>query len=229
MTITRVQGNKKGTSTTNSIVLTLDSTPAAGNLLIAVIGNVSTGSLRTVTGITQTNVAWTLQKANNYGNAYNAEIWAGVVSASAGTSITVALTGNADYGAVVNVCEYSGLLTTGYLDQTGEADDASSPFSTGTTGTTTQAEELWIGAITVYHGTVPDQSSPTNSFSLLDGAKYTYMSSGYLEKIVSSTGTAEVSVTAYAWDTVPGCIATFKASVPASGMQLFTLITQMVY
>jgi hypothetical protein len=42
--------------------------------------------------------------------------------------------------------EYTGLLYASPLDQTGTASGRSTTVSTGTTATTTVANELWIGA-----------------------------------------------------------------------------------
>jgi hypothetical protein len=74
-----------GSTNTNSLALTLGSTPTNGNLLILVSGRDDNG---TISSITQTNVTWTLvAKATA---APMVEVWKGVVSASPGTGITVA-------------------------------------------------------------------------------------------------------------------------------------------
>ena len=79
---------------------------------------------------------------------------------------------------------------------------------TGTTATTTQAKELWIGGITVEASA--SQTTPTNGFTLLDGATTGVSTSvAYLENIVSTTGTAS-SGTTISSNSYVGCIATFK-------------------
>lgn len=212
-TITRVQGNARGTSATSTISVTMASTPTNGNVLVAIIGISNWyAPLLNVSSINQTGVTWTKQISETESNYYSdIEIWLGVVSSGASTSITINLSGAPYPGAVADVCEYSGVATTSFLDKTAVNTDSTQYPDTGTTGTTTQATELWIGGcMSVANAT---QSSPRNGFALLDGAVYsTYMSLAYLEKIVSSTGTANSGTTTgiQRW---AGCIATFKASV----------------
>jgi hypothetical protein len=215
MAITRVHGNDRQQTTGSSITVNLANTPTAGNVLIAVVSTHSSGAAVTVTGITTTNVAWTKQHSNSSGSI-NVEIWLGVVSASAGTSTQASFSGSAGVLAVINVCEYSGLVTTSTLDKTAINNGSSATTDTGTTAATAQDEELWVGAIhTESWGT--EQTSPTNGFTLLDGDYESYWSGsqGYFEKIVASTGTANTgsSTGDYSW---VGCIATFKAIVAAS-------------
>lgn len=211
MAITRVQGNKKGISNTSSITITLDSAPINGNALVAVITNEDISSLCTVSSISQSGVTWTKQESNSLevpaGLFHDIEIWFGVVGSGASSSLTVTLSEVPEYGAVANVCEYSGLATSDFLDQTAFNSGVTSPTDTGTTDETTQADELWIGAIYARF----EQYTPTNGFTLMDGATFNFHSNAYLEKIVSSTGTAN-SGTTETQERWVGCIATFKAS-----------------
>jgi len=211
LAITRVQGNARGTSTSNSISVTMGSTPTSGNILVATIGIKDLNTYRTVSSISQTGCSWTRQvsKTSYSTDYFDVEIWFGVVSSGASASITITLTGTATC-SVADVCEYSGVLTTGFLDKTASATGYSNTPQTGTTATTTQANELWIGSTIVRVGAA--QSNPANGFTLLDGTNYSSMSLAYLEKIVSSTGQASSGTsTASTWDWA-GCIATFKAS-----------------
>jgi hypothetical protein len=208
--ITRVQGNARGTGTT-SVSVTMASTPTNGNVLVAVIGMNSYSASRTVSSITQTGVTWTYQirKGAVYNVYMSVEIWLGVVGSGASKSVAVALSGEAELGAVADICEYSGVATSSFLDKTATNSGHNAATNTGTTDTTTQANELWIGGTAAATYT---QSTPTNDFTLLDGAVYSFVSCAYLEKIVSSTGAANSGTTmstAYDW---VGCIATFKAA-----------------
>lgn len=224
MAITRVQGNARGTASfTDTINVTLSQAPANGNLLIAVIGGISSDKI--VSSISETGVTWTKQVSNLYASYYDVEIWAGVVGSDASANITVSCSGSENYW-VADVCEYSGLLTSGFLDKTATNQGFSASPNTGTTATTTQNDELWIGGIINYGDS--GQSSPTNGFTLMDGALFGQMELGYLEKIVSAIGEATTGVTIViqSW---AGCIATFKAAAAAGGMQLFTLINQEDY
>ncbi len=230
MSIVRRQGNKRGIAgNSSSLSITLDSTPGNGNMLIAAIGTY--GSYPPyVSSISQSNVTWTQQVTSSSWSLYGrrVEIWAGVVSYGVSPSSTLTIyLGDSGSGAnsdpiIADVCEYSGIVTSNFRDQTGTAlGSYTRPLSTGTTPTTTQPNELWIGGIfnvcDAANGN--NDSSPTNGFTMLDGAGSVYSqtkSLAYLEKIVSSTGTASCSVTGGAYSTYEayaGCIATFRGVV----------------
>jgi len=242
MAITRVQGNARGTGTGGTsfpVAATLSGAPVAGNILVLTGLGVNTSSTGDayyvyINSITQTNVTWTKQVGKRCTATEGAsptgiytEIWYGVVGASAGVTVTAnyvaaAATTN---GGIIDVCEYSGLLTSGFLDQTAtNVSLNSTTLSTGTTGNTTQNDELWIGA-TGGAGALSatTQSSPTNGFTLLDGADLNisgyHQSLGFLEKIVSSTGTANSGTTAATAVDSACCIATFKATA-AGGLSI---------
>jgi len=206
--ITRVQGNARGTSTTSPIPVTMASTPTSGNVEVAVIALHSyTSILRTVTSITQTGVTWTYQIRQANG-VLGVEIWFGVVGSGASTSISISLSGTI-YNGIADVCEYSGVATSSFLDKTATNTGSSKSPDTGTTATTTQADELWIG------GTLLNtyaQTTPKNGFTLFDGVVYVYDSVAYLEKIVSATGTANSGTTGSGGSPWSGCIATFFAT-----------------
>jgi hypothetical protein len=233
MTITRISqgasGYAKGTSATATLTVNLQQAPVSGNLLVACIAMCS-GSNIAVSSISQTNVTWTEQK-KVYTAYAETLIWAGVVSASAGTAITVNLASAPSYGSIADVCEYSGLLTTGFLDKTASWTGVSPNALTGTTATTTQATELWIGATVIAGADCPQQATPLNSFTLLDGTRYgSYLTISYLEYIASATGTANSGASGggVGTDAASGCIATFKGAA-STGQQLFTLINEMNY
>jgi hypothetical protein len=209
--IIRVQDYCRGTTVGSSISVTMTSTPTAGNVEVAVIGTLHVdGVLASVTSITQSGVTWTQQVSKAAYNE-NIEIWLGVVNSGASTSITVNLNNTASGGGVADICEYSGVATSNFLDLTATNAGTSVYPDTGTTATTTQADELWIGGAISNAGSY--QREPTDGFTLFDGLAYSYIYVGYLEKIVSSTGAAHSSTNTDAvagdWK---GCIATFKAA-----------------
>jgi hypothetical protein len=218
MAITRVQGNCRGLSTTNSIAITMTVAPTSGNMLKAVIGTISGSGYRSVSSISQTGVTWTRQLQGQCLNAYNTyqngEIWEGVVGAGASANVTINLSGNAEYGAVANICEYSGLASSD-LDKTAinMATGSATSGNTGTTDTTTQNDELWLGGMFALSSPCPTQNTPTNGFTLLDGAAGSqYLSGAFLEKIVSAIGTANSGTTFSGSANWFGLIATFKAA-----------------
>jgi hypothetical protein len=193
MVITRIQGPAKGSSQINSITVNIGSAPANGNILVAVVG--AWGAVRPqVTGITQNNVTWAYCYKNIDRAGMSIEVWLGTVSVAAGTAVTVSLDNNATALAVANICEYSGLVSSP-KDNTAKANSAGTPTSTGTTVNTSQAEELWVGGV-LSASWNQDQSAPTNGFTLLDGVRvFGAGSVAYLEKIVSSVGTANSGTT----------------------------------
>ena len=208
-TITRVQGNTRGVyASGSSFTVTQSSTPTSGNLnVLTITARVGSGVPATVKSISQTGVVWS--KVTNAGSgAIDVEIWAGVVGSGASASITVTLTGIVGT-AVANVCEYSGLTTSSYLDVTASTFGSSTASDTGTTATTTQANELWVGSTGDVTAT---QSTPTNGFTLLDGTATGSTSNAFLEKIVSSTGTANSGTTLSSSNAWVGVIATFTAT-----------------
>jgi flagellin-like protein len=212
--IQQVHGPARGTSTSSTITVTLSNTPTSGNKLVAVIGTYRTYSstARTVSSITETGVTWAKQtsESDSSGNdVRDVEIWLGTVNSGASTSISITLSGSPN-GAVADVCEYSGLASSP-LDRTAGTDNSGTSTSTGTTTTTAQSSELWIGGIIVEGNSA--QTSPTNGFINRDGATYNSgMSLSYLEKIVSATGTANSGTTISTSSYWNGCIATFKGA-----------------
>jgi hypothetical protein len=224
--IVRVQGNFRGTwSSGSSFTITMGAAPTNGNIIILTFGVVG-GSDAYISSISQTGVTWSgggngVQVKNDR-NPQDSEIWLGTVGASAGTVITINMNTASIANAIADACEYSGLnpASSGVLDKTATLNTQSvTTGDTGATATTTIANELWVGNIWCEAnngGQSVAQSAPQNGFTLLDGANSTtsgtYMSEGYLEKIVSATGTAQAKDTVATSTLSVGCIATFKAS-----------------
>jgi hypothetical protein len=100
-------------------------------------------------------------------------------------------------------CEFSGVATSGALDQAATSSGIGTAASSGTTGTTAQANEL-VFALT--GGTWSTTcSSPTNGFTTIgsDGCLLAY-------KVVSSTGTESSQSTVSMYGPWGGAIATFE-------------------
>jgi len=209
MTIIRVQGNARATgSNVSPLVITQNAAPASGNLNILTFSANQT----TISSISQTGVIWMPQIVTGF-SGNDSEIWVGIVGAGASATINVTLAAASGF-VIANVCEYNGLSgLLGFLDKTAINHGSSASSDSGTTGTTTQTTELWVASIfaTGVGGGV--QTVPTNGFTLLDGAGFNTVSNGFLEKIVSATGTANtgtsISGTSPIW---VGCVATFLNS-----------------
>ncbi|MCW4003969.1 MAG: hypothetical protein NWE95_08685 [Candidatus Bathyarchaeota archaeon] len=208
MTITRIQ-YKRGTSNQSTTInVTLNNTPTVGNTLIAAIANGSDGGDCHVSSISQSGVSWSkIRSSVSANNVAESEIWLGNVLSSASKNITVNLTQSLYYH-ICNVCEYSGLMSSP-LDKRASNSGYGNTVDSGTTATTTQANEVWVGSLCGTSGSA-GLSNPTNNFTMLDGALTWSIEAAYCEKIVSTTGTANVSATTSGTPAWAGCIATFK-------------------
>jgi hypothetical protein len=224
-----VQGPAQGTAAIDSgtFIVTLAQTPVSGNLLVLIFISATFGSANAiVSGISQTGVKWQGSAVTTEGGPngnLNIEMWYGVVGSGAGTVITVTVTGGNDGGTgnimeEADVCEFTGPFASSQVDKTAVNQGSGSSGDSGTTNPTIQTSELWIGAIGVVLAgdSMVTQSSPTNSFTLLDGLPVGitafYSSIAYCYKVVSSTGTANVGTNIQSIASWEGCIATFKAA-----------------
>jgi len=212
MIILRVQGNARGTATSSPISVTLARIPTRGNILILCFaGFNNTSPAPSVSRITQTGVYWILAKTSAYApQGLEAEVWVGVVGEKPSTSISVAVTYSGSLSAVVDVCEYSGLPTSSFVDVSASANSggASTYPSTGS-AITTQAPDLWIGCVNAYGSA---ETGASNGFTFLDGVLFnSVVSCSYLEKIVSARGAATSTLSPtqdFYWC---GCIVAFSS------------------
>jgi hypothetical protein len=149
-------------SNTNSLALTLGSTPTNGNILLACIDRDATGA---ITSITQTNVTWTQLISSGNGTAPVVEIWKGVVGASAGTTLTIACATTTYTG--VHVSEWAGITAT-IVDSATASGVTFSPGWAGPSTPTllpTNAAALVIGACsTESNGTTYKMVNGAQSF-----------------------------------------------------------------
>lgn len=212
----RVQGPAKGSIGQNTgistFTITQSKVPTSGNLNILTF----TTDNGNCTGIVQTGVTWAKVVGTTPGIAEASEIWAGVIGdgASPTLMISVADAYNA-YGRVANVCEYSGLALSNYVDQTatwiGNSSSKSSVL-TGTTATTSQAVELVVASACIVNANL---TSATNGFTLLDGIQVNAYANAFLEKFLNATGAQSSTVSISPNATYgAGAIATFKAAWP---------------
>jgi len=207
-TITRVQGNVKGSwSSGTSFGIALSSAPGNGDTLVAVIGTDSNsgGVSTSVNSISETGATWTRAVSKFNGSYMTVEIWYALNVSSASQSITVNLSGSPGW-AVADICEYSGILTSSALDVVASNSGSGYTTDTGSTITTSQGIELWVGGTDEY---AVSQSNPTHGFVVLDGT-LNRDSLAYLENIVTSTGTANSGTSTTLSGAWSGAIATFK-------------------
>lgn len=229
---TPTETNTTGFTYTNA---TMIATPTVGNTLIACGGIFDQVASNSLNAINQTGVIW--ERVNStvkedYASRYiGSEIWKGYVTGpTVDDNIVFNFTVNSQYsdgeGVPSNagwynktsmqfdVCEYNNLPQDS-IDQSATNTGTSTPLtSTGTTPTTAQAVELWIG--TISFGEYSAVSTPQNGFTLLDdGESDGYQPAVvYLEKVVSSVGTAQTGVTFPSNFDYAACVATFLSKPP---------------
>ena len=210
-TVSRVQtasGGRRGVDTGTTYTITLGSNPTDGDALYILT---ATGG-GTVASISETGATYSQVKISTSGTL-NTELWQALNIAGASKTITITLSGQ--LGSVGICAEYSGIVTSSATDQTAAGAGSSSTAGTGTTATTTQAFELWLGAI---GDSARTQSGASNGFTqvLVASNSNNALYVGLYEKVVSSTGTAIVQCTLSASDLYAGVIGTFKAIQPAA-------------
>jgi hypothetical protein len=169
------------------------SAPTNGNTMIVCIGG-STGS-NPVGSVTQTGATYTdVYNAYNSLNSLYLSYWVANNVSGAGTTITVNVNTSGD-NFVAFAMEVSGLVTVSPLDQTATNTGTSSSPDSGTTSTTTVNNELWVGLLAQNTAGSSVYSAPTNGFTLQDQGGFAAAAApvGLFTKIVSTTGTADVS------------------------------------
>jgi hypothetical protein len=210
MTIANVQASKYGSAVSNAVTVSWASTPTAGNLLIArAIGVVATDG-GTIAG-------WTRVDFARYGTTTGyVSIFVKVAGAGEG-NVTVTFTAATTARLVIEEWSNTDGWQSTPQDQFTHANSTSSVTSksTGTTGTTTIADELAISVIG-FGGAVTGISwsqSFTASFAQPTGS---LLFAG-AHKILSATGTVETTAS---WTTsrlAGAAIATFKGNAPSGG------------
>lgn len=199
---------------TNGKSLAFDSSVATGNLLICCIA--SAGDITAVSG--SVNGAFTKAVDNGQsGPLIFTEIW--YKENCTGGAETISFTGGFDNFEHMAIAEYSGIATSGSLDKTASAIDVAdeTAYSSGTTATTTQANELLIGACgnDSTKTSVPD-AGWTERYEGTANSRVL----AFNDQIVSATGAYKMSGDWSGNSNWVVCIATFKgaAEAPAGGI-----------
>jgi|GEM_PF-1056483 len=217
---TRIQTATANTGTTasTSFVATLSTAPVTRNTLIAVISTRS-NTTNNVTSITQSGATWAraVSSTGNSTNNTTTEIWYTTALSDAATAITINQ-GSARSAAVV--MEYSGLAYGAPFDQVASNFNSAqnTAATTGTTATTTSADELWIGGIGLRSSSYT-LSSITNSFSIISFSNSTNSTATNnskiyaLDRVVNSTGDATTGGTVSTRTYWSGAVAAFKVAV----------------
>lgn len=225
--------NSANTGTT--LTLTLGTPTTAGNCLVVCIST-HTGSTTnpSITGVTlggaADNFASIFQTGSTSSSAAESitAIWADPNCAGGQTSVVVTFNSVTTPRYLATVYEFSGLAltTAALLDKSSAAPIGSSgtAWSSGSTATTSQAVQVWVGAVTSDGTTITGPASPwTNTAQVVIGSDE--FMSGY--QIRSATGAA-----AYAGTFSPsgsydaGVVALNPPAVPAATPQPLVVPSQ---
>lgn len=214
MAITRVRGLNGSFNATSSYTVPWTGGTAAGNLLVVIITFSNPGTARTVTP----PAGYLLAVSDTGTNNTAAHIYYYPNAPSRTTDQFIFGGGNAN--GFVGWLEYSGCDPTSPLDQTATnptASGANTTHVTGTTATTSQANEVCVGIIQLAVANATFSGNPTNSFTRV-AQLTTPTTACMLERIVSATGTygSAQSLTSNVSVSQAGAIATFKEAAPAS-------------
>ena len=217
--INRIQsatGNNGTTTPSKYITLAMSANTTPGNTLIAVISTRGT-AVDMVSGVSGGGATWirAVQSTNYYGNT--TEIWYSSNISVATKNIVITLSGISPWSrAAAIVMEYTGTLV---LDKVASSTGNSTKPVTGTTATTTQTKELWIGGIGFSNSNY-SLSSISNSFTQVanqsSGSSTTASNTRVyaLEKVVTTTGQASTGGTLNISTYWSGAIATFRSGTP---------------
>ena len=205
----------------NSYTVTMPAKPANGNTLIAVSVYRTSGGPG-VNSITQTGANWTRAVYTNGCGLQAMEIWYATNVSNAGTNITVNLNGSNLAG--IAVMEYSGLLTLSPVDKVAVNASATSGTTadTGTILLTTQANELWLGAVGWPNAST--LQSFTGGFTLVTnvlGRSSSYsFNLNILQMIANTNGSANSGGTISGSTVWNGMIVAFKAAQVTTPLSL---------
>ena len=216
MTISNVQAPKYDTAASNSVTISWNSTPTSGNLLIArAIGAAATDG-GAISG-------WTKTDSARYGaSTGHVAIFFKKAGASEG-DVTVTFTSATTTRMVIEEWNNSDGWDT--VDQHTYADNAGSTVtskSTGTTGSTTVADELSVSVIG--WGSAVTGISWSNSFTASFEQPTGALTFAGAHKVLSSTGAQETTAS---WTTARlagAAIATFKGNAPSGNTQGLLMI-----
>lgn len=227
MSPTLVQ-SKSGTITSGtSLTITLTSATTAGNCLVVAVGGTQSSTNPSVTGVTIGGSADNFAKAKsvNVAGDADAEAWVdpNCVGSQTSVVITFAAGSGTSQGCGAWVMEWSGLASAP-TDKTNSGTGGTSSWSSGASGTLTQASEVVIGCVMSFTsgGSLSTPTSPWTELGTLTAGTGNNFAAGY--QIVSATTSLTYNSTlsggAQAWAAV---IVSLEASTLVTGTGGFGL------
>jgi hypothetical protein len=188
----------------NSIAATFASQPGAGNLLVAVAGNLAASTPATPTG-------WSVA-IDESANAPGQAIFYRIAAAAEPTTVTVGGYGTATRLGL-HVYEYRGIAYGAPLDQTASNTGSGTALSTGTTATTGQPDELVLAAFVIDAAGSVD--GWTNGFTerrdFVDGGGAPQAGYAGADLVVADVGSYGTDATAAVAGNWRGQVVTFRA------------------
>lgn len=203
-------------TTDTDITATFDTAPDEGNTILIIVGGGNGDDVFTVpSGFTKILA--------NQGTGGNFDSWCAMAKqagSSEGTTYLVDTDSAGDTFWIVGM-ELSGAVTSSWHDEDAHNYGSTSALSSGTTGTTSQDDEIAIAVAGLWGGTTPDVTSWSNSFTQFEelwetGGWDLECAAAY--KVLTSTGTVETAAT-FTGTASPGHngIITIKAADIVSG------------
>lgn len=206
---TPVQQKVASTATGNSLAITLDSTPTAGNLLVITVHITLS---YTVTSITGGGCTWV--KAVSNASTRACEIWYGENNDGSSASITVNKNGyNTDWG--YNISEWSGVATSSSLDTTANDTDTVTNTSSIPSVTPVASSNCLLIAASTSGST--RTAGATDSYTNLTDVNNTYCNAGYRVVSSASGGYTTTWTVNNNYQTHQNCHAVFKAAAGGGG------------
>lgn len=196
---------KQGSSASSSLTITLDAPTVAGNALIVVLGTGgTTTNPASVTSVTLGGVADNFSQIGTFGSGSDPAIgavWLDLGCAGGQTSVVISAPGGTGtLATVASVYEWSGLYPVIPADQSANSSGTATSWSSGSTPTTTQADELWLGCVFLIDSGTPTLTGPASPWNNLtqvnqvQGSFNVRWLSGY--RVVSATAAAAYAGTA---------------------------------
>lgn len=212
-----VQSASNTGTTGTSVTATFGAGTTAGNCVVACVGT-GGASLRTVSGVTLGGAAGNFAVAKAQSNSstvvVDCEIWTDQNCAGGQTAVKASYSGVPSASAVWAE-EWAGISASSAVDKTNSAGASSTSWSSGASGTLSQASEVVLGAVycaTNAAVTITGPGSPWTNLAQAGGSGGLGLLAGY--QIVSATTTQTYSGTqnGSAFESNAAVIVTLKAA-----------------
>jgi hypothetical protein len=203
--------NVDDTGSTATTIATTITGVTAGSALVAFVGGGDTSG--TITCTVSDGTSYTIAGAKNYYAVASQSSWVFVLpNAGAGSHTVTATFSTTTPYRRIRVLEVSGLDTTAPIDQATQTSDDTSPYSSGVSSATTNANDVVLG----FYQNAYELPATTR----VAGTGYTLYGTNYMMAVewglVSATGTQEATFTGNSGGSTLHVVALKKASGASS-------------